>query len=107
MGSGKSIWRVLKKQTMYKAYKGSEIVNNPQLVMNLSLQPGDVIQEANKNLFGALGDATHSMYITGTGSYNGNQTYLLTYHSNNTYSKSLLEICNSNPSQYFIFYKMI
>ena len=46
------------------------------------------------------------MYITGMGTYNGNVSYLLTYHSYETKDKNLLEIAASCPNKYFIFYKM-
>ena len=84
------------------AYKGTgqQIIDNPSLIWNLPITQGCVVQRADKFL-GDVGKATHSMYITG---YLNNNTYLLTYHSNNTLSKSLLEFCEQDPNSYYLFY---
>ena len=44
------------------------------------------------------------MYVSGYVNDGTNNTYLLTYHSNNVLNKSLLDICRSYPDEYFLFY---
>lgn len=101
--SAKKFANYWKGKVTYHKYKGSEISSNPSLAWNLSIGKGDVVQYAKVGLFGALGDAEHTMYITDL----QNSTYYLSYHSSATTNKSLLEICRSNPDKYFIFYEMI
>ena len=87
---------------------GQEILNNPQALWNNpGLGNGDVVSMANKNSFGHLSDAYHTMYITGYGWYNGQLTYTLSYHSGETQSGNLLEIASRNKDKYFIFYNII
>ena len=85
-----------------EAYRGTglQILENPSLAWNLPVTEGCVVQKAN-NFMGIQGDSTHSMYVTG---YLNNNTYLLTYHTSNTLSKSLLEICEQDPNSYYLFY---
>lgn len=87
--------------------RGSYIVQNPQEIMGLNITKGDVIQIADPALLGGLGNSTHTMYVTDYGYYNGNQSYVLTYHSGEQPAKNLLEICQDNPNSYFVFYHMI
>ena len=89
------------------AYKASDIIANPSLAWNLNIYTGDVIQIADKTIFGNVGDASHTMYVTGYTTTSGNSTYTLTYHSGETLNKSLLDICNSNSNSYLVFYKVI
>jgi hypothetical protein len=90
---------------IYQA-KGSDIVNNPSLAWNLPISQGCIIQMAKSN-FGSVADPHHTMYVTGYLNDGTNNTYLLTYHSSDTLSKSLLDICRANPDEYFLFLKMI
>ena len=87
-----------KASEAYRA-KGTDILNNPSIVWDVPITQGCVVQKAN-NLFGVMGKATHSMYITG---YVDN-TYLLTYHSTNTLNRSLLDFCRQEPDAYYLFY---
>lgn len=87
--------------------KGSYILSHPQEVMDLNITKGDVIQIADATLLGGLGNSTHTMYVTNYGTYNGNKSYVLTYHSGEEPGKNLLKICESNPNSYFVFYHMI
>lgn len=93
-----------KNTTMYYC-KGQEVLDHPDVIYNLDIEQGDVIQLANTKIGGALGDAHHSMYVTGYINDGTNNTYLLTYHSNPTLNKSLLEICKNYRSEYILFYK--
>lgn len=47
-----------------------------------------------------VSDAMHTMLITGY----GKNDFLLTYHSDNNYNKSLLQIAKENKSKYFRFF---
>ncbi len=87
----------------YKA-TGSQILENPALAWNIPFSEGDVIQMANRKSDGSLGESHHSMYVSGYVNDGTNNTYLLTYHSNNVLNKSLLDICRSYPDEYFLFY---
>ena len=87
----------------YKA-TGSQILENPALAWNIPFSEGDVIQMANRKSDGSLGESHHSMYVSGYVNDGTNNTYLLTYHSNNVLNKSLLDICRSYPNEYFLFY---
>lgn len=100
--SAKYFSRYWKKNSSYHYYKGKDITANPSLAWNLSIVKGDVIQIAG-SIMGILGDAEHTMYITGY----ENSTYLLTYHSTNTQSKSLLDLCATYPNSYFVFYEIM
>lgn len=101
--SAKQFSKYWKNNVTYNYYKGSAIVSNPSLVSNLGLVPGDVIQYATSGLFGALGDAEHTMYITKV----ENSKYYVTYHSGPGKDVDLISMCNSHPNEYFIFYKVI
>ena len=98
----KSFW-VSKVSKAYKV-KGADITANPSIVWNVPITQGCVVQIANVTSDNKLGDAFHSMYITGYLSNGSNSTYLCTYHANDTLSKSLLDICKSYPNNYFLFY---
>ena len=63
-----------------------------------------MVQIANVTSDNKLGNAFHSMYITGYLNDGNNNTYLCTYHSQDTLSKSILEICASYQNYYFLFY---
>lgn len=82
----------------YEDYKGSYITANPATVYGRPFYRGDVISMISS------GEAYHTLYISSYGSYNGNSTFYLTYHSTNTKSKSLLEIAANNPNVTFRFY---
>lgn len=101
--SAKNFSRYWKGKVEYNYYKGSEIISNPSLASNLNMVPGDVIQYAGSGLFGALGDAKHTMYITDV----KNSTYYLTYHSGPATDEDLIDVCRRHPDLYFIFYRMI
>lgn len=105
--SAKQFKKYWENQVDTYAYKASDIVANPSLAWNLKLYKGDVIQLADKTIFGNVGDASHTMYITGYTTTSGNSTYLLTYHSNETLNKSLLDICKSNSDSYLVFFKVM
>ena len=66
---------------------------------NLPITTGCVIQKAD-NFLGIMGDSTHSMYITAY----ANNTYLLTYHSNDIINKPLTDFCRQEPDAYYLFY---
>lgn len=88
------------------AYKatGQEILDNPNIAWNTPVTQGCVVQLAKKTLTGGVGEAHHSMYISGyinDGTYN---TYGLTYHSTDTLFTSLLDVCRRYPNEYFLFY---
>ena len=88
------------------AYKatGAQILENPSIAWNASINQGDVIQLAKRNNDGSIGETHHSMYISGY-TYDGtNNTYLLTYHSVNVLMRSLLDICRDYQNEYFLFY---
>lgn len=70
------------------------------MLFNFEYYRGDVISMMSS------GDAYHTMYISGYGTYDGYNTFMLTYHSNNTQYKSLLEIAEANPDAVFRFYKI-
>ncbi|MBS7259488.1 MAG: RICIN domain-containing protein [Eubacteriales bacterium] len=82
----------------YEDYKGSYITNNPSIISDRPFYKGDVISIIRS------GEAFHTMYISGYGTYNGAMTYILTYHTNNTQQKSLLEIAALYPNDTFRFY---
>ncbi len=82
----------------YEDYKGSYITANPSKIFSRPFYRGDVISMISS------GEAYHTLYISSYGLYNGNSTYYLTYHSENTKSKSLLEIAAANPNVIFRFY---
>lgn len=86
-------------------FKGSQILENPSKIYQLSYFKGDVIQIAENVLgIGILGDAKHSMIITDY-NYNGdNSSFKMTYQSANTLNKDLLEIANKYKNDFFIFY---
>lgn len=101
--SAKYFAKYWRKNLKNYCYKGSEIANNPSLAWNLNIGPGDVVQYAKAGVFGAVGDAEHTMYITGT----QNQNYLVTYHTSNKKNVDLTSICKSLPNYYFIFYEVV
>ena len=100
----KSYWQ--NKVTTYTKM-GTELKNNPSIAWNLNIIKGDVIQIASVGLFGTVGDAWHTMYITGY-TDTPSSTYTLTYHSNSEKNKSLITILNMNgyDNYYYIFYDM-
>lgn len=84
----------------YDDFTGAYITANPSIVYSKPYYRGDVISMMSS------GDAYHTMYISGYGTYDGYNTFMLTYHSNNTQYKSLLEIAEANPDVVFRFYKI-
>lgn len=86
------------------AYKatGKQILNNPEIAWNAPVNQGDVVQLAKINSDGNVGEAFHSMYISGYVHDGTNDTYGLTYHTNNTLFKSLIEVCRSHPNEYIL-----
>lgn len=87
------------------AYKatGKQILEDPSIAWNIPIGKGCVIQRA-ENVLGVLGTVKHSMFITDYTVDGGNNTYVLTYHSQDTKSMSLLEFCRREPNSYFLFY---
>lgn len=79
--------------------KGTEILNNPDIIKNAPITIGCVVQKAD-NFLGVLGKVTHSMYVTDY----SNNSIALTYHSRNTLNKSLLDFCRQEPDAYYLFY---
>ena len=92
----KKYWE--QKTTVYKL-KGTEILKDSSKAWNLPITTGCVIQKAD-NFLGIMGDSTHSMYITAY----ANNTYLLTYHSNDIINKPLTDFCRQEPDAYYLFY---
>lgn len=92
------------KRVMYK--KGSEIINNPEGVWNIGIGIGDVIQIAGTDVIGGLGSSWHTMYISNI-DYDNN-TYILSYHSNETKSKKLSDIVRTSgySKYYYVFFDM-
>ena len=81
-----------------------EITDNPKSIFSKPFYRGDVVQIVDKDFFGNPNNAWHTMFITDYGSYDGNRTFLLTYHSNDIKNKSLIEIANQYPDSYFKFF---
>lgn len=84
----------------YEDYTASYILAHPGTVYSRPFYIGDVVSIISS------GSATHTMYITSYGSYNGAQSFMMTYHSANTLNKSLLQIAESYPNATFRFYKI-
>lgn len=84
----------------YSDYTGEYIASNPGVVYSQPYYRGDVISMMTS------GEAYHTVYISGYGTYDGHNTFMLTYHSTNTDYKSLLEIAENNPDVVFRFYKI-
>lgn len=89
--------------TIYQI-KGSDIVNDPTLAWKLPITQGCIIQMA-KSSWGKI-EPHHTMYVSGYLDDGTNNTYLLTYHSSDTLSKSLLDICRNSPDEYYLFFCM-
>lgn len=102
--SAKQFGNYWKSAIGYYAFKGSYAYNHPQEIMDLNIKEGDVMQEA-KNILNTIGDSTHTMYITGYGTYDSKPSYTVTGHSYERIDKPLLEICKENPDTYFILYQ--
>ena len=83
----------------YVDYTAEEILANPAEIFSEECFKGDIISSVNSN-----GYATHTFFISGYGVYNGSRTYMLTYHAENTQSKSLLEIAESDQTRTFRLY---
>jgi len=87
---------------------GSFIIQNPNVISNLSHWVGDVIQICdpyNNN----PGSAFHTLYITNMNyDYSGGYYYYtVTSHSGMPKDTSLFDYANSYPNKYFVFYKFI
>ncbi len=100
----KDYW-LRRSSNVYKLL-GSSIVNDPSVAWNLPISIGCVIQ-ISEVVNGVSKDPYHTMYISDYTNDGGNKTYKLTYHSTNTESKSLLDICRTYPDQYFWFFKTL
>lgn len=95
-----------KENAGYYAAKGSYIIEHPDEIWNLNIGTGDVIQKAGSTILGGLGKSKHTMYITSYGSYNNNNSYVVTYHSTNTSAVNLLQLCAADPNSYYVFFQM-
>lgn len=105
------------KDTFYNNRKittctGAQTITQSENLWNQNIYTGDVVQVADNNL-GFVGDATHTMYITGYDVKDvdgvSRNTYTLTYHSNSTKDKLLMDFVTSgsgNPylEKIIIFY---
>lgn len=87
-----------------ETYLGSYITQNPTRIYNLNFYRGDAVQLLNKDFWGRPSDAYHTMVITGYGKYNNQNSYTLTYHTVDRLDKSLLQIAEENPDDYFRFF---
>lgn len=86
---------------------GKYITENSGLFAHrLRIYKGDVIQIADKSFWGGVGAAKHTMIITNYGVYKGQINYQLSYHSADTSDKNLLEMAETHPNDYFIFYSI-
>jgi hypothetical protein len=88
----------------YQDFSAEDILAAPAVVYDQPYYQGDVISVINSS-----GEAEHTMYISGYGIYNSEATYLLTYHSVNRESISLLEVVADFAKQgdyEYRFYKM-
>lgn len=99
----KNYWVSHVSQGAYKA-TGQQILDNPNMIWNTPVTQGCVVQTAKKEWNGNVGEAHHSMYVSGYGNYGSYETLLLSYHSNDTVLKSLLDVCKTAPNDYFLFY---
>lgn len=99
------------KKTFYSdrkiaSYTGANIINKISEVWGLNVFTGDVIQVAD-NIFGLIGDAEHTMYITGTSErYVGGQIwpcYTVTYHSSNRLDVNLIDFVSATTSEGAIY----
>lgn len=84
-----------------ETYLGRDILNDPNAVYTAKFYKGDVIQILYKNIWGNPGNAWHTMFITGYGTYNNKSTYILTYHTTDTEEKTLMELAAAFPDDYF------
>ena len=87
-----------------ETYTGSYILSHKSEIYYRPFYKGDVIQILGSNIWGNPGNAWHTMYISAYGTYNGDNTFLLTYHTNDTLNKSLLQLCEEYPNEYFRFF---
>ncbi|GHV08285.1 hypothetical protein FACS1894217_10480 [Clostridia bacterium] len=91
-------------RTTFETYTGSYILAHKSEIYNRPFYVGDIIQimyDSN----GVPGNAWHTMYITSYGTYNGNMSFQLTYHTVDTLNKNLLQICAAYPSDHFRFFR--
>ncbi|MDR3312971.1 MAG: RICIN domain-containing protein [Oscillospiraceae bacterium] len=106
--SAKEFNKFWSKRVTVETYKGSYILAHKSEIFGRPFYSGDVIQILNKiPILGIVGDAWHTMYITGYGTYGGVYSFLLTYHSSNKLDKNLLQICEENPDDYYRFFTII
>lgn len=103
--SAKYFYQYWRDRKNIHVYTGQDILNNPQQILNEQVGMGDVVQYGSTVDY-LLSGMAHTMYITGYGTYNGNNSYTLTYQSNEALDKNLLEICAAVPSCIFVFYEM-
>ena len=99
--------KLLNADTEIYYLTGQQIINNPGYIWNTDIIRGDVVQMADYNSYG-IGSSRTTYYITGYGSRTINGTsyssYNLTYQSPSNLNRNLLELAESYPNQYFIFY---
>lgn len=98
-------WRT---KTTPEAYTVNYILDHPDEIINKNYHVGDVIQIAVNRII--VAESEHTMYITDYGTYNGKQSYELTYHSHSNKDKNLLQICqeykNDKKNPYMVFFSM-
>ena len=70
-------------------------------MLKLAVHTGDAVQIAD-NILGIKGNSTHTMFISGV----TNTDLLVTYQSDNTLQRSLIDICEDHPNDYFVFYEI-
>ena len=99
-------WRT---KTKPEAYTVNYILEHPDEIFNKNYYKGDVIQIA-VNRLGFLAESEHTMFITAYNSYNGNNSFALTYHSNSRINKNLLQICqeykDNGKNPYMAFFSI-
>lgn len=81
---------------------GKYISEHPDEVIKWLIGMGDVVQFLDSS-----GDGEHTMYISGYNHYKGKMSYALTYHSNSTYQRNLLEIAETYPNTMFKFFAFV
>lgn len=97
------------KKVNIKKFDVNYILNHPTEIYAQNFYKGDVVQIAQNNL-GFLGASEHTMFITRYGKYNGIMNFELTYSSNPTINKNLIQICqeyrNKGQNPYIVFFRM-
>lgn len=99
--SAKEFGKFWQARSNYHCLKGKDIVEDPTLMLKLAVHTGDAVQIAD-NILGIKGNSTHTMFISGV----TNTDLLVTYQSDNTLQRSLIDICEDHPNDYFVFYEI-